>query len=131
MIYLDSCIVIYWVEEKIEYLQTLKKAFTDLTSTENIAYSPLVQLECLVYPYRTNNQALLARYQQFFSFATCLSLPSQVFENAAKLRAIYPSLKTPDALHLACAQFHHCNALWTNDNRLIEISHNLAINITE
>ena len=38
-------------------------------------------------------------------------------------------LRTPDALHLACAQHHRCEALWTNDDRLASASHGLARNI--
>ncbi|WP_289682218.1 hypothetical protein [Candidatus Venteria ishoeyi] len=49
MVYLDSCIVIYWVEEKAEQINALKHAFASL-GEEDIAYSPLVQLECMIYP---------------------------------------------------------------------------------
>ena len=56
MIYLDSCIVIYWVEEKASEIKLLRQA-------------------------------------------------------------------------LANAQYHQCHALWTNDQRLIEISNSFAVNI--
>jgi hypothetical protein len=32
-------------------------------------------------------------------------------------------------LHLATAQHHRCDALWTNDDRLLQASHGLARNI--
>jgi len=128
MVYLDACIVIYWVEEKPSQIESLRQAFAAL-GDEDIAYSPLVQLECLIYPYRTGNKELLARYQQFFAHGICLPLSENVFDKAAQLRAHYPNLKTPDALHLACTQYHQCSSLWTNDDRLIGISHHLAINI--
>jgi len=128
MIYLDSCIVIYWVEEKASEIKLLRQAFANL-GKEGIAYSPLAQLECLIYPYRTGDQQLLARYQRFFSSVTCLSLSESVFDQATQLRASHPGLKTPDALHLACAQYHQCHALWTNDERLIEISNSFTINV--
>ena len=44
---------------------------------------------------------------------------------AAELRARF-NLKTPDALHLAAAQCHGCEALWTHDNRLDQASRGLA-----
>ena len=47
---------------------------------------------------------------------------------AAQLRARF-NLRTPDALHLACAQANGCEALWTNDDRLVSASHGLAINV--
>jgi len=55
-------------------------------------------------------------------------MPEPVYPQAAMLRARF-SLKTPDALHLACAQHHRCTPLWTNDNRLAQASHGLAYNI--
>ncbi|MBC7648600.1 MAG: type II toxin-antitoxin system VapC family toxin, partial [Vitreoscilla sp.] len=48
-----------------------------------------------------------------------------IFLQAAMLRARF-GLKTPDALHLACAQHHGCTALWTNDERLAQAGHGLA-----
>lgn len=89
---------IYWVEEKQSQINLLRQAFTAL-GEEGIAYSPLVQLECLVYPYRTGDKGLLNRYQQFFSYGLCLPLSDRVFEQATQLRTHYPNLKTPDALH--------------------------------
>jgi predicted nucleic acid-binding protein len=38
-------------------------------------------------------------------------------------------LRTPDALYIACAQHHRCDALWTNDDRLTSVSLGLAINV--
>jgi predicted nucleic acid-binding protein len=38
-------------------------------------------------------------------------------------------LRTPDGLHLACAQHHRCAELWTNDDRLTRASHGLASNV--
>ena len=105
MVYLDACIVIYWVEGQPSQIESLRRAFAGL-GEEGIAYSPLVQLECLVYPYRSGNQELLARYQQFFACGTSLHLSEEVFDQAAQLRAEYSRLKTLDALHLACAQYH-------------------------
>ncbi len=57
-----------------------------------------------------------------------LDMPEIVYLQAAEIRARF-GLKTPDALHLACAQHHRCDALWTNDDRLARASHGLARNI--
>ena len=46
-----------------------------------------------------------------------LEMLDAVFIDAARLRARF-GLRTPDALHLACARRHRCDALWTNDHRL-------------
>ena len=97
---LDSCIAIYWVEQA--YFSPLRQAFMNIDDGK-FAYSSLVKLECLIYPYRTNDDKLVARYQHFFDLGTCLSLSDEIFDKAAQLRANYQSLKTSDALHLACA----------------------------
>jgi uncharacterized protein len=55
-------------------------------------------------------------------------MPEPVYLQAAELRARF-GVKTPDALHLACAQYHRCEALWTNDDRLSQASFGLAHNV--
>ena len=68
---------------------------------------------------------LRQRYLALFDEFTPLPLPDAVYLQAAELRGRY-GLRTPDALHLACAQHHDCDALWTNDARLARASHGLS-----
>jgi len=35
----------------------------------------------------------------------------------------------PDALHLAIAQYHGCDAFWTNDGRLQRVVADYAVNV--
>ena len=67
-------------------------------------------------------------YTELFGVFASLAMPEPVYLQAAQLRAHF-TLRTPDALHLACAQHHRCEALWTNDNRLAQASHGLALNV--
>jgi len=67
-------------------------------------------------------------YTELFGVFVSLVMPEQVYFQAAQLRARF-ALRTPDALHLACAQHHRCEALWTNDDRLAQASHGLARNV--
>jgi predicted nucleic acid-binding protein len=67
-------------------------------------------------------------YTELFGVFASLAIPESVYLQAAQLRARF-SLRTPDSLHLACAQHHRCEALWTNDNRLAQASHGLARNV--
>ena len=90
--------------------------------------SPLVTLECLVKPLRLGDHALEKRYEAALRELVQLPLPEPVFVSAARLRARF-NLKTPDAIHLACAQLHECEQLWTNDNRLAQSAHGLAVNV--
>ncbi len=57
-----------------------------------------------------------------------ISMPEAVFLNAARLRA-RNNIKTPDALHLATARFHGCTALWTNDDRLLNVAPDFVCNV--
>jgi len=87
--------------------------------------SPLVKCECLVGPIKRANPGLQRDFGDFFDQYISLPMPESVYLAAAELRARF-GLRTPDALHLACAQLHRCDALWTNDDRLTRASHGLA-----
>lgn len=81
------------------------------------AVSPLVKAECLTGPMRRGEIPLENLYRAFFDQLITLDMPEAVFLDAARIRARF-GLKRPDAIHLACAQHHGCDALWTNDGRL-------------
>ncbi len=128
MIYLDSCVVIYWIENHSIFAPRIEQQLLQ-AAPSGFAISPLVMAEVLVMPFRQNNTALIQRYEAFFACSVLLTLPETVFVQSARLRATYPSLKTPDALHLATAQYHGCHAFWTNDDRLQKTMSNYAVNV--
>jgi predicted nucleic acid-binding protein len=80
-------------------------------------------------PLRWQNKLLIAKFENWFRTVVVLPMESEVFRNAAKLRAYFGSLKTPDALHLATASHHNCDEFWTNDNRLNFVAPRLVKNI--
>lgn len=126
LIYLDSCILIYLIERHPEYAARAERA---LAATEaRFAISPLVKLECLVQPMRQGDLVRQRHYEAALAELQLLPMAESVYLAAAQLRACF-NLRTPDALHLACAQAHGCDALWTNDDRLVAASHGLAVNI--
>lgn len=77
---------------------------------------------------KSGDMALQVRYEALFDEFSTVDMPESVYLMAAGLRARF-GLKTPEALHLACAQHHGCDALWTNDDRLTQAGHGLARNI--
>lgn len=116
-LYLDSCIIIYFVEQHPDYFASVDTRIEAGDSL--ITVSDLCKLECLVHPMRAGDTARLAAFQQFFA-ADDLSITRcspAVFELATTLRARH-HLKTPDALHLAAAIEAGCDEFWTNDHRL-------------
>ena len=125
MIYLDSCLVIYLVERHPIWGAPVARA---VLAELDFAVSPLVKCECLIEPIRLGSAVLEREYAELFEEFALLDMPEQVFLEAAGLRA-RSSIKLPDALHLACARHHRCDALWTNDDRLIRIAPGLARNI--
>jgi predicted nucleic acid-binding protein len=123
VIYLDSCVLIYLIEgaaqRKDEMARIMALAGTDF------CISPMAKCECLVGPAKDADMRLRRRYLTLFDQFVSLPLPEEVYLQAAELRGRY-SLRTPDAVHLACAQHHDCDALWTNDGRLARASHGMS-----
>ena len=124
MIYLDSCIVIYLLEKHSDYYYLIKDK---ISKQPRIVISSLVMLECLVGPWRRGDMELAKRFEQFFETINYLELDKNIFLLAAKKRARL-GLKTPDALHLAAAEYYSCSEFWTNDDRLLNKSE-IVVNI--
>ena len=127
MIYLDSCLVIYLVENHPRWGERIAGAIAQAEAAR-FSISSLVKCECLVGPMKRGDLVLERVYSQLFDQFALLPMPDPVYLHAARLRAHF-GLRTPDALHLACAQHHNCDALWTNDDRLAQASHGLAHNV--
>ncbi|HEV2334962.1 MAG TPA: PIN domain-containing protein [Stellaceae bacterium] len=127
LIYLDACLLIYLIEKHRlwgDRIAHLVAQFDD----ERFGVSPLVKCECLVAPFKRDDPVLRQAYLTLFDQFASLAMPEPVYLQAAELRARF-GVRTPDALHLACAQHHRCAALWTNDDRLARASHGLAHNV--
>lgn len=127
-IYLDSCVIIYLIEKHPAYSNRVEILMKNESSAD-FCYSPLARLECFVMPFRNKDVSLQNLYETFFNAQKILAASTGIFDEAAKLRAGFSSLKTPDALHLATAVYHDCDEFWTNDNRLDKVIPNLVKNI--
>jgi predicted nucleic acid-binding protein len=127
LIYLDACLVIYLIEDQARQGKRVREAMRERVGSQ-FGISPLVKCECLVLPIRQGDAVLQHAYAELFEALITLEMPEPVFLQAAQLRAQF-GLKTPDALHVSCAQHHRCDALWTNDGRLARPAYRLAHNI--
>jgi predicted nucleic acid-binding protein len=127
LIYLDACIVIYYVESHPRWADLVDRAIRS-NNDATLSVSPLVKCEAIVGSIRRGDMVLQRAFGEFFACIATLDMPESVYLEASELRARF-GLKTPDALHLACAQHHRCDALWTNDDRLTRVSRGLARNI--
>lgn len=125
MIYLDSCIVIYAVEDDGARGDEVRRRLIESADVV-VAISPLVILECLVGPLREENLVLHDHYVRALKQFRLLPLEPEHHVRAAELRARH-GIRTPDALHLAAAQLHGCDQLWTNDNRMAAAAGGLSV----
>jgi predicted nucleic acid-binding protein len=115
LIYVDACLLIYLVERHPRWGEAVSKAMSHAADAQ-FGISPLVKFECMVGPAKRGDPVLERAYTDVFDLFVPLAMPDSVYPQAAQL----------DALHLATAQHHRCEALWTNDERLDQASHGLA-----
>lgn len=129
LIYLDSCIIIYLIEEHPVFAPQIEVKLQQSAGSV-LAYTALSEMECLVIPIRNQKQVVMDKFRDWFQQAHFLPLERTIFETAANLRAQHSRLKTPDAIHLAAAQHHGCVESWTNDDRLALVASSLAKKVT-
>jgi predicted nucleic acid-binding protein len=90
-------------------------------------------LEVLVQPIRLNRIDLASRYRQLLLESerfSVLPITVEIAELAADLRARY-NLRTPDALQVATALAHRCEAFLTNDARLKRVAEIRVLTLEE
>ena len=126
-VYLDTCCVIYLLEDVPVFSQQIRK-YMAVNMDAILCVSPLVRLEALVKPTSDGNIALIADYEIFLAEQQWLAVCDVEFDRALSLRASH-RIKTPDALHLATAMQHDCVEFWTNDERLRQTAAGMAVNI--
>ena len=126
-LFLDTAPVIYLVEKNPVYLEVVREVFAAIDQGQvGTVTLPVTLAECLVHPLRLN----LPQLQQTFLnvvvrglHTTFVNLDQHVGQTAARLRADY-NVRLPDALQLAAAINHGCDAFLTNDillKRVVEI----------
>lgn len=121
-VYLDANGFIYTVE-KIDpfYTKMLPLWRTVATRHLNVRTSEITLLETLVKPLRLNAVDLVQAYREVLFQSPdvhLLAITQAILLRAAELRATMPSLKTPDAIHVATAIEAGCSLFVTNDSGL-------------
>ena len=92
-----------------------------LQNQAQLVVSRLLFLECRVLPLKEKNDILLGRYNQFFCMPSLqiIELTADVINMATDLRANYSiSLRTPDALQIACALTANVDQFLTGNKKL-------------
>jgi predicted nucleic acid-binding protein len=123
---LDTVVFIYFIEEHRRFLPLLDSVFEAIDKGRLAAIaSSLTLLEVLVVPYRAGNIPLAERYEQVLTRSRGVRLVDinrTQLRAAAQLRALHPTLRTPDAIQLSAALSGGCSALLTNDRDLPAVS---------
>lgn len=86
-----------------------------------LATSELTLAETLVDPYRKRDESLIQLYENALLSNDMIEVGPvnrEVLYAAAVLRADYPALKLPDAIHLATARLFRCSHFLTFEKRL-------------
>ena len=122
-IFLDTAPLIYYMEGRNGYVQKLHELFSIKSHCQFIT-SVITLSEVLVLPLRENNTILATQYENILTHAENIDIYGiniQVAKDSARLRAKY-TIKTPDALQLATAQYSSADYFLTNDLRLKSIN---------
>ncbi len=126
MVYIDANILIYTVERVAPYAQMLDPFWQGLAAQKAHAItSEMAALETLVGPMRSGDTALEALFRRILYRSPSLRLVPvtlDVIERAARLRADYGGLKTPDAIHAATALEAGVATFITNDSAFQRIA---------
>lgn len=122
----DTAPLIYYLEENPDYLSLTDELFEAIDRREARGLtSVLTLLEIMVKPFREGRDDIANSYRQILTNAANLSLyeiTEDVSTRAARLRANYGWLRTPDALQLATALEHGADIVVTNDGGWKRIS---------
>lgn len=117
-VYVDAQIAIYTRDVHPIYAAVCKPLWESVAAgTTQAVSSELILMETLVRPLRNGDVAAQSDREALWQQANTLLLPitQDILREAARLRAIIPSLKTPDAIHAATALFAGCTLFVTND----------------
>jgi predicted nucleic acid-binding protein len=120
LIYLDSCIVIYLIEQPPGFgPRASSRAGKLFAAGDKVVVSDLTRLECRCHPLAAGDTATLGHFDLFFAKTAekVVQLTTAVCDRATEIRAKY-HFKTPDAIHLAAAVEAGSDVFLTNDTRL-------------
>jgi predicted nucleic acid-binding protein len=120
-VYIDTNIFILAFENAGIATQLLRKLFATKSKRPLFATSELTLSELLVRPFRDANSRLVDAYDRTIVSSPWLDVipvGKPVLRYAALLRANYPSLKLPDAIHVSTALATECTHILTSDTGL-------------
>ncbi|MBI1802309.1 MAG: PIN domain-containing protein [Chloroflexi bacterium] len=124
-LFLDSAPVVYYVEESERYLSRVDVVFDSVDRGTLVAVtSPVTLAECLVAPYRKNQDDFKQAFTEMLvngNNVIFVTIDEITAEKAAEMRAQH-NLSLTDAFQVAVALQAGCDAFLTNDLVLKRVS---------
>jgi len=122
-VFLDTCILIYFLEDHKYFGQPAKKILEQVEEGHMRAeISVLTMTELLTGPYRVDNDLLALEYHALFYYFPNLKLVDvnlDIAVEAARIRGSY-DFAVPDSILLASALHTKVDAFITNDQKLFQ-----------
>jgi predicted nucleic acid-binding protein len=133
-LFLDTCILIYFLEDNLEFGPAAKILLDKVEKGElKASISTLTMTELLTGPYRVKNDLLALEYHALLFHFPNLSLVDvdlSIAVEAARIRGIY-NYSTPDSLLLSSALQVKATAFITTDRKLFSFPELTVLNLTE
>lgn len=121
VVFFDSAPLIYYIEQHPRFLRVAQELFEALDQgTARGLTSVLTLVEVLTKPFRDGREDIAREYREVLTEAvgiTLVPIDSELCDQAARLRANYQWLRTPDAIQAACAIRRKADLIITNDDR--------------
>lgn len=123
---IDTAAFIYWMEDHPQHASALAPLFEAMDAGKlRCVTSELTVLEVTVLPLRAGDGPLAERYESLLTTSrglTLIPIDREQLYLAARLRARYVGLRTPDAIQVAAALSAGATAFVTNDRRLPHVA---------
>lgn len=133
IITLDTNIFVYAYQKSDAKGDKARKLLAKIKEVEALTFISVITIEeFLVRIYKQKLEKDIELYENFLTaggLIIVVDINRAIARTAAKLRAAYPSLRTPDALHLASAISSDADIFITTDRRLPRKIDKLSIQI--
>ena len=124
-IYLDTAPIIYFLENNPDYAQKVQSVIQDNAVLGCLfATSVATNIEYLPKPMSEGKNDLVYAFSSLKKVLglESIELTEQISMIAVNLRTKYKGLKTLDSIHLASAIASGCDAFFTNDKQLKQVT---------
>ena len=123
-VFIDTAPFIYLLEKHPEFIDRIKKYFTELyTDKAEILTSVITLSEFGVKPNKEGKPELVQQFEEFTKKVgiEMVEVTREHAKLSSQLRGKYQFLKGMDSLQIAIAQLEHCDRFFTNDTKLAKI----------